>query len=670
MKNYSYLADSAFLKKIDSLKLKEEYIKITALNFSEKPIKSIEGICTGGSVSIDGTSSIRRTCNLNLIASDLKNDLTDINNLFSINKKVDVEIGFLNTTEEYTNYNILWFPLGVYIINNASLNHDASGITISLQLKDKMCLLNGECGGTIPASTTFHEYETIDENGEYIIVRPTIYQIIQELVNHFGGEQLGKIIISDVDSRIKMVMKWNGSSPLYIIQQTSNGVTQYTPTVSESDVIGMSYTSYSYGEDIGYTYTDFTYQDDLIGDAGDSVCDILDEIVEYLGNYEYFYDLDGNFVFQEIKNYLNTSKTTVDLEKLSNNDYLLDMSNGKSVYTFDNSSLISSYSNTPQYNMIKNNFVIWGIRETASGSTIPIRYHLAIDEKPEVGNTYQCFFYTDPDDGLVKAKCPTVFTSKSYFPAIGTEGIFYMDSSSKQIYKWDSTNKKYTGITVGLTSVTTKDWRTELYLQGSSNEPRGTDSNYYYTELVSEWDKLYDVKNGCFYEEVKKYPTDIDYFLDFIDSGAAISELSVSNIGRRTVVVNDDNINCIFEPEIPNLVILNLGSDNIADLREECENEGQDYIQVDEDIFSMIGTGGTFKSAYDKARELLYQYTSYNESITIDCVPIYYLDANTRITVQDTKSGISGDYMINSININLDNSSQMSISCTRALERI
>ena len=47
----------------------------------------------------------------------------------------------------------------------------------------------------------------IDENGEYLINKPVIYQIITELVNHFGGEQLSKIFISDIDTRIKKVMK-------------------------------------------------------------------------------------------------------------------------------------------------------------------------------------------------------------------------------------------------------------------------------------------------------------------------------------------------------------------------------------------------------------------------------------------------------------------------------
>lgn len=90
---------------------------------------------------------------------------------------------------------------------NPNLSHQVSGTSISLTLKDKMVLLNGEVGGTIPASTQFDQYDTIDENGEWIIEKPTMYQIIYEAVNHFGGEDINRIIISDLDTRVKMVMK-------------------------------------------------------------------------------------------------------------------------------------------------------------------------------------------------------------------------------------------------------------------------------------------------------------------------------------------------------------------------------------------------------------------------------------------------------------------------------
>lgn len=670
MKNYPYLKDSTFLKNFDAIKNKEQYVKITVLDFYEKPIQSIEGKVTGGNLNLDGQSSVRRTCNLNMVALDYENDLTNINNLLSINKKIDLEIGLLNKTEYYTEFPILWFPVGIYVIINPSLSHALDGVNISLQLRDKMCLLNGECGGVLPASVTFHEYETVNEKGEYVILKPTIFQIIQELVNHFGGEQLSKIIISDLDTRIRQVMKWIGSSPLYIITEIKNGTIQYIPTTDENEIIGKDYEMYEYGSDIGYINTDFVYPDELIGDGGSTVCDILDRIKETLGNYEYFYDLDGNFVFQEVKNYLNTSHATVELNKLTKEDYLIDIDKGKAVYVFDDSTLITSSSHSPQYSMIKNDFVVWGIRKDIQGNTYPIRYHLAIDEKPKVGNEYPVFFYHDKNDDLIKAKCPTIYPSKKDFPKYGVQEIFYMDKESGSIYEWDVENQTYIEITIGLENIVTTDWRTELYLTGSMAEPLGKNYNHYYTELKNEWPKLYDIKKGEFFDDVLKYPTDIDFFLDFIDSSAAISEFSISNIGRRSKVINDDKINCVFEPEIPNLILLDTGNPKIAELRQECEDKGQDYIQMDSNLFSMTAMGGKFNSAYNMVRELLYQYTSYNSTISLTALPIYYLEPNTRITVRDIQNGIYGDYMINSISIPLDISSTMTLSCIQALERL
>ena len=670
MIKYNYLNDSTFLKELDTMRIKEQYIKITVLDFHERPGQEIQGKIISGNINLDGRSAIRRTCNLTMIADAISNNLTSINStILSMNKKIRLEIGFLNKTYKYKEHDIFWFPLGVYVIINSSLSNGTGGTTISLQLKDKMCLLNGECGGILPASVTFHEYETIDENGQYIIVRPTIYQIIQEVVNHFGGEQLGKIIISDIDTRVKHVMKWVGSSPLYIKEEYSDGITQFTPTTNASIVQGSNYKMYEYGYDIGYIYTDFIYPGELIGDAGNSVCDILDKIKNTLGNYEYFYDIDGNFVFQEIKNYLNTTQAKVDLNKINKNDYIVDFSKGKSVYTFDNSVLITSFSNSPQYLNIKNDFIVWGLKENANGNSIPIRYHLAIDKKPETGNTYQCFKYEDPNDKINKMKCPLMFESKNDFPLIGTEGTFYMDASTKEIFNWNAKNKTYNLITIDLQEITTSDWRTELYLSGVSSEPYATHSNYYYTELLNEWPKLYDVEQGKFYEEVLKTPSDIDYFLDFIDSASALSELSISNIGRRQKVIVDDKINCIFEPEIPNLILLNTGDEDIEELRKECELKGEDFVQMDAAMFKMVAGGGNFNSAYNLVRELLYQSTSYNECISVTSIPVYYIEPNTRITVNDAKSGIFGDYMINSISLPLDINGTMTLSCTRALER-
>ena len=671
-KHFPYLKDSSFLQIIDRMKVKEQYVKITVLDFQENPIREIQGKVVSGSVNLDGKSSVRRTCNLTMVADEYTNDLTNVDSLISMNKKVELQIGYLNTTDRYREFDILWFPLGVYVIITPNISRSNGGTTISLQLKDKMCLLNGECGGTFAASVELHTYDTLDEYGDWVTQYPTIYQIIQEVVSHYGGEQLGKIIISDVDTRIKKVMKWIGSTPLYIGVEMGDGVIKYNPTTNRGDLADYpddAIKTYEYGMDVGYIYTDFIYPSELMADTGSSVCDVLDKIKNTLGNYEYFYDLDGNFVFQEVKNYLNTTQATVELQNMQSDDYIVDMSRGKAVYNFEDGVLITSYANNPQYGMIKNDYVVWGSRELSSGEKLPIRYHLAIDSKPKIGNTYPVYFYIDPTDNIKKAKVAYMYNSQTEFPAIGEVGKLYYAADNKLVFRWDAVAAQYRELALEMKEITTTDWRTELYLSGTMTEIRATDSNPYYIELANEWPKIYDVENGEFYQDASQTPSDIDYFLDFIDSSAAISEFSISNVGRRTKAIVDDAINCLFEPEIPNYILLNNADENLNNLRAECERKGEDFIQLDENVYNMLTGGGSSNSAYNRVRELLYQHTNYNETASITMMPVYYLEPNIRITARDAESGISGDYMINSFSLPLDINGTMTLSCIKAIER-
>ena len=1523
-KQYIYSTDTDFLKLINKQKIQDQYVKITLLDWNENPLEEIQGLATGGSESINGNSAVRRTCNLSVLVKNEMYSITDVNNLISINKKIFLEVGVQNRTIYYPEEAVIWFPQGIFVVNSCNISHSLSGISISLQLKDKMCLLNGECGGTIPASTQFDEWETIDDKGNILISKPRISQIIRESINHFGGEQLSKILVSDIDDRIKSVVKWTGNTPLYLVknngnyqvttdyqeisdmesttgtfnqdttsfnsssdfkidnikidgkstQETSIRGINYCPDINEwsfgggayiengyivlpnngayalspyisldkqqyywfayakvytetednkllcntsyfdsnkevlkgngnavaigdisidndyywtfggasateygqalynakymrlqfsynsnysnglykiknpmisstsqssfisyvpnspspdypsevecvkgknlfdytklndentvqwtayenlgtmfralpiyvgknkqvyfssnvpalttgnasyainninegssnslninnsrvissnsdgyvylgvvtnrqyytevqsnkywimistdnqpylpydtiqvkdvgknlfdiniatlnsalkwangtyfaenlsiaSDFIkiekGKSYISkykmqiilfnknkeyigsynnstdvynsftistdstcnyvkiafrsknnnnvdfttiediqlevgtqatsyepyqentlnidlqgnelcslpdgikdelvvkngrvkiiknvdkynitgneawalsstesqpyinfsnyvndckypvmttelpnllsnyylqitrnnlydgritlspgkaliiydtvhntslanfkewlksvsvvvyyqlatpyeidleevetlstfngvnnisiiaslpttfsgnykyysgdyghrtFSYGDDIGFIYSDFTYPTELIGNAGDNVTTILDKIKSTLGNYEYFYEVYGNCRFQEIKNYLNTKHATAEIEKLSNDDYLVDMSKGKVVYELDNS-LGTSYSNNPQYMNIKNDYVVWGTRKTGDGVSIPIRYHLAIDKKPKTGNIYNCFFYLDPDDGLEKATIPIEYQSRSSFPKVGVNKTYYLDKSTNVIYMWDGKTESYLTVSgletkgystlsdfpsqgdsekiyvdqsnsnrytwaidqqsnhyldiqnqkksayldyintiapledkisqneedikkdqsileeIGtteqinaaiadinadittqqatvnmikqeiatlkekkeqatseeekqmiqteidnytmtleleemalenlqdqlatlqgyltqrpileqeildkqkeieslsekiknaktlydnkietlstqeyeyvqienkeLTKVKTTDWRTELYLQGVMAEPLGVNSNYYYTELAAEWPRIYNLRassytengetiyTGDFYQEYKDHPETLPYFLDFIDSNAEVSKFSVSNIGRRSLVESSNDYNCVFEPEIPDLVLIESGQDDTAKKRQECENKGQAYIQVPSSIYNMLALGGSLNSCYVRIKDLLYNHTKYNESIQIQCLPIYQIEPNTRIRVRDVESNISGDYIINTISVPFTPNGTMSISATRALEKL
>lgn len=675
----SFLNDASFLKEIDNLQIKNEYIKVIILSWDEKPIQEVQGYMTGGTLNIDGSSSMRRNSNITmqLNKTELAN-ITDINNLFSINKKIALEIGIKNPTNQYKEYPILWYPQGIFLITSISLNHSANGVNISMQIKDKTCLLNGECGGVIPASTQFDEYETTDETGKIIITKPTIAQIIKEVVNHFGKESLNKILISDLDDKVKTVMKWIGSTPVYLINKNDN----YVLTTDYSEIGNYTYETFTYGDDIGFIYSDFTYPKELIENAGSNVCTVLDKIKSLLGNYEYFYDIYGNFIFREIKNYLNTTKATVDLNAISNNDYLIEVDRGKNVYDFNNSKLISSYANTPAFNEIKNDFIVWGIKKTNLGNTIPIRFHLAIDKKPKIGNFYNLCIFEDPTDKLQKLKNPIPFTNLTALKAIkGMEGLLYLTLDTNKIYKWENEDFVETDLT--LKTIKTTDWRTELYIQGIIAESLGTSNNYYYPELAAQWPKIYDFTKtkktntdgseyyeGGFKDSVLKNPYELDYYLDFIDSEGMISQFDVNAIGRRSLVENKSDINCIFEPTIPDFIIIEKGSADAAEKRAEAEARNQKFIQVDSAIYEMLAVGGVSNSAYNEIKSLLYRYTNYNSSIQLQILPIYHLEPNSSIHIIDPDSNLNGDYLIKNISIPLSFSGTMSISGGKIINKL
>lgn len=875
---YPYLKDDDFLIQIDTQRLQTQYIKLVLLNWNEEPIQEIQGIATSGSVSVNGNSAVRRTCSLSMtVDQDYNNLITNVNNLISINKKLFLEIGIKNITDKYTEYPILWYPQGTFVITSCSINSSIDqGISLSVQLKDKMCLLNGECGGTITSSVILDRYDTLDAStGKMVTTKVTIAQLIKELVNHFGKIPLDKIIINDIDEKIKMVMKWTASQPIYLTKD-NQGSYLYTTNYTEAQQYGHQIQTFNYGQDIGFTLTDFVYPNDLIANAGDTVCTILDKIKNLLTNYEYYFDIDGNFIFQEIKNYLNTTQTTIELEKMQNEDYMIDTAKGKSVYSFMDAKLITGYANNPNYNNIKNDFVVWGVKEDTNKNQFPIRYHLAIDTKPTTGNIYEVFFYDDPTDGLRKAKVPVKYLNRATFPVVGNEELFYLDLSTGFIYKWDAEiadyvaldgsiygtynpdvqgqegiiyvdentfdryvwkiipgsehynevmaeidelTEKYEGyddtygikasqeniahseeyiiadkatiealeeeyaeerkeqykyekmielldedlakdpgniakiklrndtqeklnklmenvldavdsqeetlnnkiienytiiataqqkikqktnlyetekqrimLTLGeytnyiaqeMVRLKTNDWRSELYLSGVTAESLGLETNYYYQELKAEWPKLYNLQakaetdpltgytiyTGDFYDEVKENPWNVDYWLDFIDSDNKIGALDINNIGRRSIAKNNKDFNCVFEAEVPDIVIIEIGP-SVEEQRQECEKRGQDYCQVSSNIYSALGLGGRYNSCFNEIKNLLWENTSYNSNINITIIPIYHLEPNTRITVQSIENDIHGDFIMNSFSIPLTINGTMSISATQVQTKL
>lgn len=416
MVKYNPLFDIDFLNELTLKRDRIVYARITALTKDELPIEAIDGKVTGGSINIDGASAVRRTCSLTMVAQDI-----NINDFYwGLKNKFTLEIGIKNTiNSKYPD--IIWFKQGLFIITNFTTSQSANNYTINISGKDKMCLLNGEIGGSLPHSTNFGVEEIVDlETDTYIQNDIPIKTIIREAVQTFGGELAHNIIINDLDEMGLDLVEYRGETPLYlkrkaqdkdiknfinmtldgeqecwigdekvtlsdesIIYDSLSALMSYAPTEVSSVANGsLKYciAKLEYGDNAGYRVTDLTYPGDLISNIGESVTSMLDKIKTMLDNFEYFYDINGKFVFQRKKNYVISPWGGG--EKTEEIKIELDPSVDNSIFNFTNGHLISSFSNSPNLLNLRNDFVVWGKSSTTSGQEIPIHMRYVIDDKP------------------------------------------------------------------------------------------------------------------------------------------------------------------------------------------------------------------------------------------------------------------------------------------------
>lgn len=634
--------NNSLLEKLVNEKIQTTYVKIVTYSFDEKPLSSIEGRVSGGSIQANGASAVRRTLSLSMVAKPEIANIENFDNEIAINKKVKIYIGRLVENE------IMWFNCGFYVISNASVNQSTSGWTISISGKDKMALLDGTAGGTLPTAVTFHEIFEDLGDGNYKIDYPTIYQIIQEAVNHYGEIPLHDIIINDLEKVAKVLIKYIGGKPIYFAEN-------YASFAYAEDAVHIQ--KYTYGQDVGYEFTAFTYPGELVLAAGATVVNLLEKICQILGNYEYFFDLDGRFIFQEKKNYLNTVSP---IAYLVPQDYIQSYST-EAAYEIKDSDTLVSLTRSPRYEDIKNDFVVWG--KNTSG--VDIHYRLVIDEKPVLNKCKKYMWSVVNDMGDVI-------------------NYLYTDTNTKPAEAKE------------LAASPCEEWREEIYRNALERQVQAQSTEPYDAEMLAFWRLLYNPDNKDWvyanYPEynhwnpsVREDPASLIFWIDFIDTTSEVGKYAVSQIGRRMKVVNNDSIKILFTKQIPPIVFIP-DYQEVADLleieyadaedaaekvREYCAaNETNYFFQLAPQVESSFVNSSTGSSAFDEIRNLLYQYLVYNTTISISCLPRYWYEPNNMIYLENRENGIQGNYVITQYSLPLTYNGTMSITMTQALTRV
>jgi hypothetical protein len=72
---------------------------------------------------------------------------------------------------------ICWFPLGLYVITSFTSSIQSNNRSISIQGKDKMCLLTGDLSGNLPSVIDFGREEWYDyDYTKVFIENSTVYE--------------------------------------------------------------------------------------------------------------------------------------------------------------------------------------------------------------------------------------------------------------------------------------------------------------------------------------------------------------------------------------------------------------------------------------------------------------------------------------------------------------
>lgn len=352
--------------------------------------------------------------------------------------------------------------------------------------------------------------------------------------------------------------------------------------------------------------------------------------------------------FQEIKNYLNTGSPLTELDE---EDYVKSYNNAKFLYSLTDLDSTTAISRNPKYDNVKNDFYVWGKRTTSSDIEVNIRYHLAIDEKPTLDLVnYYMWEVIDEDTKLIVR-------------------YDFRDSSDEYDPNSDNTNYKAT-----LISIPCDEWREELYRRAlNAQVTNSVYDNYYDSELIAEWRGLYDPMNSSWdtynhwNPDVFNNPENLNFWLDFIDTGSEIGKYSINEIGRRTKVINSDEITSVYNMEVPDVIFIE-GLDQ--DLVVEYRNIGQRFFILTSEYYDLFSISSTGVSCFDRIREMLYQNLCYNTTISITCLPKYYMEPNNIIYIEDRESNINGNYQITQFTLPLAYNGTMSITATEVLTRV
>ena len=130
---------------VSKQQIQEIYTKVELLDDDDFVIDELQGIVTGGNISIDESSMVRRTCNLSILLNNNSLIPKDRDSRIWFDKRFKLYIG----VKDFYSGEIEWFNKGIYYFQSPSISFSKDDSTISVEGLDKMCLFDSDHKGSV-----------------------------------------------------------------------------------------------------------------------------------------------------------------------------------------------------------------------------------------------------------------------------------------------------------------------------------------------------------------------------------------------------------------------------------------------------------------------------------------------------------------------------------------
>lgn len=182
---------------LSQLKVRNNKLKVEVLNFNFQTIDLIEGNVIEGSISIDATADIRRTCSVSLVPNKKYQTISE-GGKFWLDKYIKVYVG---TDNPRANGKTEWWNLGIFMINNPNRVYNATTNTISFEGLDLMAKLTGRRNGQLPDIPTL------------VPVGSKIANVVRYAITQLGG--FSNYVIEDEGLIVPYEIKKDVGSTVY-----------------------------------------------------------------------------------------------------------------------------------------------------------------------------------------------------------------------------------------------------------------------------------------------------------------------------------------------------------------------------------------------------------------------------------------------------------------------